>query len=111
MTEIEARLEALENRPAPILKSAPAADTPTTQIPFPKTALITAAEGRQKQGGFFKRQMDKHIRVKDANDPLVLIEAIETALSENDMDTAKAKFDQLPSQIRSAGQSWRESLN
>ncbi len=114
MSVIEARLEALENRPAietQIVTATPETLSISAPIAFPKEALIEAANNQPVSGGFFKRALSKHVQVKDADHPLVMIDAIETAIADGDLDIAKAKFDALPSTIRSAGQDWRNSLD
>lgn len=115
VAEWEIRLDNLQTdisqAEAAIVAADPIARPPAqSALPFPKAALLAAAKDQPAQGGFFKRAMNKHIQVKDEDNPAVMIDAMEAALSRGDIDTAKAKFDQLPSTIRSAGQDWRNSL-
>lgn len=104
MTALEARLSALENRPAPspVVKR-------VSILAFPKAQMVSAVEANM-DGGLIKKTLSRHIRVKDDNDPLTLIEGIETDLSEGRLVAAAEKFERLPSPVRSAGQAWYESV-
>lgn len=106
MSKLNARLSALENRPAA---------KPTTIVErvsilaFPKDLMIEAVEAN-REGSLIKKTLSRHIRVKDANAPLTLIEGIESDLSEGRLAPAAEKFERLPSPVRSAGQAWYESV-
>ena len=104
MSKLESRLSALENRPAP---------TPVVErvsiLAFPKAQMIDAVEANM-QGGMIKKTLSRHIRVKDTNDPLTLIDGIESDLSEGHLAAAVEKFERLPSPVRSAGQAWYDSV-
>ena len=106
MSKLESRLTALENNPA---------SEPTTIVKrvsilaFPKDLMIEAAEANM-EGSLIKKTLSRHIRVKDTNDPLTLIEGIESDLSEGLLAPAADKFERLPSPVRSAGQAWYESV-
>lgn len=104
MSKMESRLSALESRPLP---------TPVVErisiLAFPRDKMIAAVEGNQ-EGGMIQKTLSRHIRVKDANDPLTLIDGIETDLSEGRLAAAAEKFERLPSPVRSAGQAWYESV-
>jgi len=104
MSAMEARVSALENRPPP---------SPVVEkiaiLAFPKTQLIAAAEANM-DGGMIKKTLSRHIRIKDANDPLTLIDGIETDLSGGRLSAAAEKFERLPSPVRAAGQAWYESV-
>ncbi|WP_409432402.1 hypothetical protein ACJ3XI_09320 [Litorimonas sp. RW-G-Af-16] len=105
---------AMVTPPAPTLavpSSEPIISEAAQPIPFPKSAMLLALNNTKDQGGFFARMRQKHIRVKDSDDPEVIINGIETAIASGDIETAKAKFDALPSTLRSVGQNWRKSLN
>ena len=104
MTALESRLSALENRPAPspVVKR-------VSILAFPKAQMVSAVEANM-DGGLIKKTLSRHIRVKDDNDPLTLIEGIETDLSEGRLVAAAEKFERLPSPVRSAGQAWYESV-
>ncbi|MEP4052891.1 MAG: hypothetical protein ABJN22_11650 [Litorimonas sp.] len=104
MSKMEARLSALENRPLP----APVVER-ISILAFPKDKMIAAVEDNQ-EGGMIQKTLSRHIRVKDANNPLTLIEGIETDLSEGRLAAAAEKFERLPSPVRSAGQAWYESV-
>ena len=104
ISDLEARLTALENRPAPtsVVKR-------VSILAFPKDQLMDALEAT-KSGNLIEKTLSRHIRVKDANDPLTLIEGIETDLSGGDLTAALEKFKRLPAPVQSAGQAWYESV-
>ncbi len=104
LSALEARLAALENRPAPI----PVVER-VSILAFPKDQLMDALE-TTKSGNLIEKTLSRHIRVKDANDPLTLIEGIETDLSGGDLTAALEKFKRLPEPVQSAGQAWYESV-
>ena len=104
ISALEARLSALENRPSPT----PVVEKVAT-LAFPKAQMIAAVE-ENMEGGVIKKTLSRHIRVKDANDPLTLIDGIETNLSEGQLADAAEKFERLPSPVRAAGQAWYESV-
>ena len=101
---LAARLDAIENRPPP---------TPVIErvsiLAFPKDQLVEAVEA-MKNGNIIRKTLSRHIRVKDANEPLTLIEGIETDLSGGDLAAAVEKFKRLPAPVQSAGQAWYESV-
>lgn len=103
---IEARLFALENRPAP----APEIKVETVSIlAFPKKAMIAAAEDNI-DGGFVKKALSKHVRVKDEGDPLTLIDGIEADIAKGRLAAAAEKYDRLPEPVRAAGHAWYKSV-
>lgn len=101
---IEARLRDLENRPAPAAKI-----ERVSILAFPKDALIAAAEDNV-EGGLFKKTLSRHVRVKDENDPIALIEGIEADIVKGRLQAAADKFERLPEPIRTVGQAWYESV-
>ena len=104
LEDLEARLDTLENRPAP----APRVER-VSILAFPKTAMIEAVED-SVEGGIMKRALSKHIRVKDDDDPITLIDAIEVDIAQGRLDAAANKFDRLPEPVRAAGQAWYKSV-
>ena len=104
MSKLESRLTALENRPAPkpVLER-------VSILAFPKAQMVNAAEANM-EGGMIKKTLSRHIRVKDTNDPLTLIDGIESDLSEGRLAAAAEKFERLPAPVRSAGQVWYDSV-
>jgi small-conductance mechanosensitive channel len=80
---------------------------------FPREALLTAAEAAQEASqnkqGFLAKALNKHIQVREPDDPIVLIETIETALTRGDLKTALKSFDALPQDIRRVAETWRNS--
>ena len=104
LEDLEARLDTLENRPAP----APRVKR-VSILAFPKAAMIEAVED-SVEGGIMKRTLSKHIRVKDDDDPITLIDAIEADIAQGRLDAAANKFDRLPEPVRAAGQAWYKSV-
>ncbi len=101
---LEARLTALENRPAP-----KANIERVSILAFPKDAMVAAVEDNI-EGGILKKTLSRHVRVKDENDPLTLIEGIEADIAKGRLNAAIKKYDQLPEPIRTAGLAWYESV-
>ena len=86
------------------------AETVTPAGPeFPKQALLNAAKLRADSQGFLSRTLNKHVSVDSPDSPKSLIEKIDTAYDKGDIYTAIKTFDRLPSDIRSAGQDWRDA--
>ncbi len=104
ISDINTRLSALENRPAP----APTIER-VSILAFPKTQMMDAVEANM-EGGLLKKTLSRHIRVKDNDDPLTLIEGIEADISEGRLAAAAKKFERLPSPVRAAGQAWYDSV-
>jgi len=104
LAELNSRISALENQPAP----KPVIER-VSILAFPKAQLIQAVEDNQT-GGIVEKTLSRHIRVKGPNDPLTLIDGIETDISEGRLSDAAKKFERLPAPVRSAGQAWYESV-
>lgn len=102
--DLEARMAALENRP--LMSNQAKA---VTILAFPKTALVAAAEDNM-EGGFMKKALSKHVRVKDEDAPLTLIDGIEADIAKGRFEAAAKKYERLPEPIRAAGQAWYESV-
>lgn len=101
---IESRLDMLETQPI----AAPRIER-VALLAFPKSAMVGAAEDAV-EGGLMKRALSKHIRVKDEDDPLTLIDGIETDIAQGRLEDAVKKFDRLPEPVRAAGQAWYNSV-
>lgn len=101
---LSARLSALENR-AP---AAPKIER-IAVLAFPKAALMDAIEDNT-QGGFMKKALSKHVRVKDEDNPVTLIDGIEADIAKGRLDAAANKFERLPVPVQAAGQAWYESV-
>jgi len=104
LSTLEARLDALENRPPP----EPVVER-VSILAFPKASLIDALD-ESRSGNLIEKTLSRHIRVKDDNDPLTLIEGIESDLSAGRLAPAIEKFDLLPTPVKAAGQAWYESV-
>lgn len=104
LAELNSRISALENQPAP----EPVIER-VSILAFPKAQLIQAVEDNQT-GGIVEKTLSRHIRVKGPNDPLTLIDGIETDISKGRLADAAKKFERLPAPVRSAGQAWYESV-
>jgi len=104
MSDLTTRISNLENQPAPqpVVKR-------VTLLAFPKLQLIEAVEDNQ-EGGMIEKALSRHIRVKDTNDPLTLIDGIESDLSEGQLGAAAKKFERLPTAVKPVGQAWYESV-
>ncbi len=101
---IESRLAGLENQPV----AAPRIER-VSILAFPKAAMIGAVE-ESVEGGIMKRALSKHIRVKDDDDPVTLIDAIQVDISEGRLEDAVEKYDRLPEPVRAAGRAWYDSV-
>ena len=104
MAAMAARVTKLENRPPPM----PTVET-VAILAFPKAQMIAAVE-ENMEGGMIKKTLSRHIRVKDDNDPLTLIDGIEADLSGGRLGAAAEKFERLPAPVRAKGQAWYESV-
>ena len=104
ISALEARISALETRPAP-----QSVVERVSLLAFPKARMIQAVESN-RAGGIIEKTFSRHVQVKNANDPLTLIDGIESDVSEGRLAPAIEKFERLPEPIRSAGQAWYESV-
>ncbi len=104
MKALKARLSALENRAV----AAPRIER-IAVLAFPKKALLDAVDANAK-GSFVKKALSRHVRVKDDDNPLTLIEAIEVDISKGRLEAAANKFERLPPPVKTAGQAWYESV-
>lgn len=107
-------LESITDAPTDIMpigggeSSRPLTINQTITLPaFPETALRKAADEAVKQKGFLARTLSKHIDVRQPDDPVVLIEKSALAVKSGDLELAVKTFDQLPDEIKAAGQDWR----
>ena len=78
-----------------------------SQIEFPKELLLKAAKNTS-DGNVLQRALSKHVRVKDDDDPVTLIEGIETDISAGQYNQALVKFESLPKDVQAIGKSWYE---
>tara|TARA_R110002020_G_scaffold155992_6_gene337479 strand:- start:2400 stop:3314 length:915 start_codon:yes stop_codon:yes gene_type:complete len=104
---LEGDLEAREAQPKIVQPETD--DVKSIGPKFPKQALLNAARNRAESQGFLSRTLNKHVSVDSPDNPKNLIEKIETAYEKGDIYTAIKTFDRLPSDIRSAGQDWRDA--
>jgi len=114
LTEMQTRLDALSDIQLTQSKAALQSSSVSGQAAasaFPKQALLDAVTAQTTDKPFLKRALSKHIKVKDPSSPAGIIDAITADLAEGNIEGAAARFDSLPSHIRSAGQAWRDSLN
>ena len=78
-----------------------------SQIEFPKELLLDAAKNTSG-GNVLQRALSKHVRVKDDDDPVTLIEGIEADISAGQYNQALVKFESLPKDVQAIGKSWYE---
>ena len=102
--DLETRLSDLENRPT----ANPRIER-VSILAFPKEDMVSAVE-ENIEGGLFKKTLSRHVRVKDENDPLSLIEGIEADIANGRLEGAAEKYDRLPEPVRAAGQAWYDSV-
>lgn len=109
ISSLEAEVEALQLRPEPT--PTPVETLKPEGPEFPKQALLMAASSRADAQGFLSRTLNKHVSVDSPESPKNLIEKIDTAYAKGDVYTAIKTFDRLPSDIRTAGQDWRDAVD
>lgn len=80
------------------------------EVSFPMDNLLAAVKTDNEEQGFLARTLNKHVKVKEADDPVILIEQISNAIDNNDMKTAITNFDKLPEDLRNIAQDWRNSV-
>jgi len=116
ISELEATVQSQASQisamPAGGATIAPASEPfidPDTLPRFPAQLL---RDGASEMGGsgFIKRTFSRHVRVRGSNTPDVLISGIESDLANGKPRAALAKFDRLPSQLRSLARAWRANM-
>lgn len=93
-------------------QTAPVAEVQKILIPpFPRDAVLDAA-AKSGQSGWLNRTLDKHVKIRDANEvsPENIADQIQAHLDIGDYSEAVALFDTLPSKSRSAGKAWRDAV-
>lgn len=110
LTDILARLEALENRPvaAPMPATSEADFNLDRRIEFPGEAILARLE---KPEGWLQKSLKKHISVQSDENPRYLVDLINTHIDAGNIEAAIAAYEKLPADAKTAGQAWRESLN
>ena len=113
IVELETGLQALADRPMIVEAPAPAAEPvlvdPDTLPRFPANALRQGAD-ELSGGGFLRRTMSRHIRLKGDTNPHILIDRIEADMAAGRAQAALAKFDQLPDNLQSLARGWRADM-
>jgi hypothetical protein len=106
---LETKFDSLSSVPANISSDADLTkfDGPV----FPKQALLQAAKTKADSQGLLARTLHKHVHIDRPDSPKNLINKIETAYGKGDVYTAIKTFDRLPSDIRIAGQDWRDAAD
>lgn len=113
LTELTARLDALENRPVSLqpVATLTAVSMPVSNaavpVEFPTDMVLASLP---KEGGWFERSLKKHISVQSEENPRYLVELIQKNIETDDLDGARAAFDKLPPEAKAAAQAWRDSL-
>jgi len=109
---LSGNLKALHERLDKTIIQTDAAQSPAMSLaqPFPKQALLDALETQAQDKPLLKRALGKHIKVKNPSDPATIIDAIEADISQGNMTSAAARYDQLPPKLRVIGSKWRDSV-
>lgn len=110
LSDILARLEALENRPA---VAVPVIATPVSKlvaIDFPESEILAVLKASEASGGWLKKALKKHISVQSEDNPRYLVEVIVESLEAGNNAAAISAFDKLPAEAKAAGQNWRKSI-
>ncbi len=81
-----------------------------SQIEFPKGLLLSAVKNTS-EGNVLQRTLSKHVRVKDDDDPITLIEGIEADISSGRYNEAILKFESLPEDVQAIGNTWYETVS
>jgi len=113
LSDILARIEALENRPvaiAPAVNVAPNISDVSSVEPFPEATILAALEASEPSGGWLKRSLKKHISVQSDENPHYLVELIVENIEDGNIEAALTAFDKLPDEAKALGQVWRDSL-
>jgi len=111
LSDITARIEALENRPSVISSNvAPTLSDVRAAEPFPEAAILAALDISEPSSGWLKRSLKKHISVQSGDNPHYLVELIVQNIEDGNIEAALTTFDKLPDEAKAAGQAWRESL-
>ena len=112
LSDIIARIEALENRPSVVVPTniTSSLSAVNASEPFPETAILAALESSQPSGGWLKRSLKKHISVQSDDNPHYLVELIVQSIEDGNVEAALTAFDKLPAEAKAAGQVWRDSL-
>lgn len=110
LSDILARLEALENRPvaAPMLVTSAVNIDLNSMKEFPSEAILASLE---KPEGWLQKSLKKHISVQSDENPHYLVELINRHIDAGNVEAAIAAYEKLPADAKMAGQAWRESLN
>lgn len=111
LSDITARIEALEIRPAAVtpVTVRPNFAAVNTPILFPEAAILSTLETSEPSGGWLKRSLKKHISVQSDENPHYLVEVIVQSIEDGDIEAALTAFDKLPAEAKAAGQAWRDS--
>ena len=112
LSDITARLEALETRPVTVSPAniSPVQSKETTSLPFPEAAILKTLESSQPTGGWLKRSLKKHISVQSEDNPQYLVELIVENIEDGNIEAAMAAFDKLPAEAKAVGAAWHASL-
>jgi len=114
LSDILARIDALESRPATIMAApvAARAEKPDTQaaMAFPAAKIMTVLDKAEASQGWLKKSLNKHISVQSEDNPRYLLELAVKNIEAENIEAAIAAFDKLPADAKAAGQDWRDSV-
>ena len=114
LSDILARLEALETRPvrveavpieAPIVRP-----QPMTNIAFPEAKVLAALDKAEDSQGWLKKSLSKHISVQSEDNPRYLVELVIKNIEAGNFDAAIAAFDKLPAEAKAMANDWRQNI-
>ena len=110
LSDILARLEALEARPIAPRPAAAASPQSTIDIPFPSAEVLAALDKAEASQGWLKKSLKKHISVQSDDNPRFLLESVVQNIEAGNKDAAIAAFDKLPAGAKAVASEWRQSV-
>lgn len=114
IADLSTRVTALESAP-PVIVAAPPGEgvepfiDPATLPSFPEKTLREGA-AELAGSGFARRLISRHVRVRGAEAPDRVIDAVMTELEAGRPRAALAKFDTLPPELAALAPAWRANM-
>lgn len=114
LSDILARIEVLETRPAMIttLRAPEALTAPKAEvnIAFPEAEILAVLDKAEETQGWLKKSLNKHISVQSEDNPRYLVELVVKNIETKNIDAAIAAFDKLPAEAKAAASDWRKTV-